>query len=343
MPAPVSRQAAFRAAATLAVAALLLAVAVSVYVWAFWPALPGSTRLVEVVVPQGATTAGIAALLEEEGVIRSPLAFRLLVRLRGSDGRLQAGTYRLGPGMAPSAIAAKLERGEVVTRAFTIPEGLSAEEIARLLASRGFGSEAELLRAFSDPEPVADLLPADRSALRYPLEGYLFPDTYRVAAGTPARALAAAMVDRFRQAWTPDLEARARELGLTVHEVVTLASIVEEEAQLAEERPLIAGVYLNRLRRGMPLQADPTVQYALRKFGQRVLLADLQVDSPYNTYRRTGLPPGPIASPGLDSLRAVLHPADVPYLFFVARPDGSHAFAVTLDEHNANVARYARP
>lgn len=321
---------------------LLAAGAAAVDVWAFWPALPGSPRRVEVTIPPGASTAGIAARLAEAGVIRSPAAFRYLVRLRGSDGRLQAGTYLLGPGMSPPAIAAKLERGEVITVAFTVPEGLSAEEIARRLAARGLASEEELLAAFRDRGPVADLVPPELP-VRYPLEGYLFPDTYRVAAGTPAAALAAAMVDRFRQVWTPALAARARELGLTPHQVVTLASIVEEEAQRPEERPVIAAVFHNRLRLGMPLQADPTVQYALRKYGQRVLLADLEADSPYNTYRHGGLPPGPIASPGAAAILAVLHPAEVPYLYFVARPDGSHAFSVTLAEHRRNVARYARP
>lgn len=310
------------------------------YAWAYAPVQPGSPRKLEVEIPAGSSTARIGGILQEQGVIRSALAFRLVSRLHGGDGRLKAGVYLLGPGMAPTEVLAKLVRGEEVMRTFTVPEGLTVEEIARLLASKGFGSREDLLAAFSDARLAADFLPQDRGALRYPLEGYLLPETYRVAARATPRDLAAAMVQGFRDLWTPELAARAKALGLSVHEVVTLASIVEEEARRGEERPLIAGVYWNRLRRGIPLQADPTVQYALGKSGQTVLYRDLEVDSPYNTYRHVGLPPGPIASPGRDAILAVLDPAAVPYLFFVARPDGSHAFAATLAEHNRNVARY---
>lgn len=325
----------------LAVAAFLgVGLSLWFYAWAYAPAQPGSPRKVEVEIPEGSSTARIGGILEAQGVIRSALAFRLVSRLQGGDGRLKAGLYLLGPGMAPTEVLTKLVRGEEVMRTFTVPEGLTVEEIARLLAAKGFGKREDLLAAFSDARLAAEFLPDDRSALRYPLEGYLFPETYRVAARATPHDLAVTLVQGFRDLWTPELAARARAMGLSAHQVLTLASIVEEEARRAEERPLIAGVYWNRLRRGIPLQADPTVQYALGKSGELVLYEDLKVDSPFNTYRNAGLPPGPIASPGRDAILAALHPADVPYLFFVARPDGSHAFAATLAEHNRNVARF---
>ncbi len=315
----------------------------------YQPVEPGSRREVVVEIPAGASTAEISALLKEHGLIKSEEIFRALARVARRDGKLKAGEYRLSPGMSLAAILDKLERGEVIVRSLTIPEGLTAEDVARLLEERGYAERSEALAAFSDISILreafgAEALPPGPGGpdVRYPLEGYLFPDTYHFTGHPSARQLAAIMVRRFREAWTPEMARRARELGLDVHQVLTLASIVEREARVDAERSIIAGVYWNRLRLGMRLDADPTVRYALRKQRAPLVRQDLDVDSPYNTYRRVGLPPGPIASPGLASIRAVLFPADVPYLYFVARPDGTHDFSVTLAEHNRKVARLSR-
>lgn len=329
----------------LALLALLVmagTASVSVRRWLNAPAELGHARQVEVEIPAGASTARIAALLEERGIVRSGLAFRILSRIEHTDGRLKAGVYLLDPGLPPQDILNKLISGEEATRTFTVPEGLRVEEIAQLLAKRGLGDQDELLRAMDDATLAGDLLPAEAAGQPHPLEGYLLPETYRVPVRATPRDLVAAMVGGLRSLWTPELAARARQQGLNLHEVLTLASIVEEEVQRPEERPVIAGVYLRRLRIGMKLDADPTIRYALNKYGKPLLYKDLEVDSPYNTYRRPGLPPGPISAPGRDSILAVLNPADVPYLYFVARPDGTHAFSRTLSEHNRNVAQYIK-
>ena len=319
------------------------------YLHALEPPRPGSSQAVVVRVPRGASTAEIATLLHRQGLIRDPLAFRILARLEGRDGQLRAGVYRLSPGMPARAILDKLARGEILTARFTIPEGWTVDQVVDHLVAEGLVEEAALRRALEQAAAAWPYLPRDedaRAALREPLEGYLFPDTYRVPVDEHGRAdpalLVRVMLDRFRQVVGPEEEAQARRLGLSVHQVVTLASIVEREARVAEERPIIAAVYLNRLKRGMSLDADPTVLYALGRVSGRLTYADLRVDSPYNTYRYAGLPPGPIGAPGQAAIAAVLHPADVDYLYFVLRPDGSgrHQFARTLAEHNRNVRAY---
>jgi UPF0755 protein len=210
--------------------------------------------------------------------------------------------------------------------------------MAALFEERGFGPQADFIRVASSPDAVRELDPlADN------LEGYLFPDTYALPRRTTAEQLADRMVARFEKALTPEIRQQAAARGLSVRELVTLASLVEKETAKADERPLVAAVYANRLKIGMGLQCDPTVIYALERAGRytgNLTRADLQFDSPYNTYRYAGLPPGPIASPGQASLEAAAQPADVPYLYFVSRNDGSHAFASTLDEHNRNVYEF---
>lgn len=333
-----------RLALLVYVIAITMAVAVPVTAFFFLvslyePVSPGSDVRFTVEIPEGSHTRSIGAILHEKGLIKSEAVFRLLARWSKKDGRLKAGEYELGPGMALSQILEKLYRGEAVRRSFTVPEGLTVKETARLLAEKGIGPAAEMSAALSDPALISDLVPAHVEGLEYPTEGYLFPDTYVFQGKPPAREIARMMVGRFRDIWSEELARRAREGGLSLHEVVTLASIVEREARAPEERPIIAGVYLNRLRQGMKLDADPTVRYALGKKTEPLLYKDLKVESPYNTYLHAGLPPGPIASPGLDSIRAVLNPADVPYLYFVAESDGRHVFSRTLSEHNRNVAR----
>jgi UPF0755 protein len=291
---------------------------------------PPAPREVEVRVPPGASARQIASLLRDAGLVRFPLLFSWTARATGSAGSLKAGRYRFASDASWFEMLDALERGEVVTVPLTIPEGFTARQVADRVA--GFSG--------ADPEPVRTLVEdsAFAAALGVPgptLEGYLFPDTYRFAESLPPEAVIRAMVDRYRTFWTPGRRARLDSLGLSERELVTLASIVEKEARVAEERPVIAGVYRNRLARGMLLQADPTVQYALGEPKERLLYRDIEAvaDHPYNTYTQPGLPPGPIASPGEASLDAALSPADVPFLFFVARPDGSHVFTRTDREH----------
>ena len=295
-----------------------------------------------VVIPAGASQNEIGQILLEQGLVRSRWAFLAATRWLGYDGQLKAGEYRLSASSSLWEIIEKLYRGEVITYRLTIPEGYTAEQIrTQLLEAESLqGGQVESL--FNDPGRVADWVPDERLAqLKSPLEGYLFPDTYQYTAGMSAADLVDMMLSRFRDLWNQERLAKLEALGLSIHEAVTLASIVEKEARLDEERPIIAAVYLNRLKRNMKLDADPTVLYALGKTpGEMLFYKDLEIDSPYNTYRYSGLPPGPIASPGLKSIDAVLNPADVPYLYFVARNDGSHEFAVNYAEHLQNVARY---
>lgn len=298
----------------------------------------GETRIITI--EPGSGTAQIGMELERAGLIKNRQVFALLARYLKKDGKLQAGEYELSPAMPMRAIIDKLERGEVVTYTFTVPEGYTVRQIVDRLVAEGFGEREEFESLVQDRSLVAEWLPAGL-VTDEPLEGYLFPETYTVTARTTEREIIEAMVAETRRVWTEERLARAAGLGLTVHQVLTLASIIEEEAQVAEERPLIAAVYHNRLRLGMLLQADPTVLYALgRPAGEPLLTRDLDVDSPYNTYRYPGLPPGPIANPGLAAIDAALYPADVDYLYFVARNDGTHAFARNYKEHQENVARY---
>lgn len=285
---------------------------------------------VQVVVPEGASAVRIGELLEERNLVGSPRLFGLVARVSGTAGRLKSGTYRIPSDASWFEILDLLEAGAVETVAFTAPEGFTAEQIAAVVAEIAGSPVDSVVALVSDSTFAAELgLPGPD------LEGYLFPETYHVAEGLSARALLTIMVDKYRDYWTPERRAQAERRGMTEREVVTLASIVEKEARVVDEMPTIAGVYDNRLQRGMLLQADPTVQYALGARRTRLLYADIDsvADNPYNTYTHAGLPPGPIASPGAAALDAALEPADVPYLFFVARTDGSHEFTRTLREH----------
>ncbi len=291
----------------------------------------GPARDTRVVITRGPFREA-ADSLARAGVIRSPLAFRVYARLVGGDRGIKAGTYVFPAGVTWGELLEDLRRGHGLELSVTLPEGLALSQSLPRLA-QALQVPAESLEA-----AVRDSALRARLAVPTPtLEGYLFPDTYRFPAGTPAGVIVETLVQRFESAWTPAMTARLDTLGLTRHQVVTLASIVEEEAKVDSERPIIAGVYLNRLRKKMPLQADPTVRYALDKYTDRVLYRDLKTDSPYNTYRYPGLPPGPISAPGAKSLAAALHPADVPWLFFVAHPDGHHEFTRTFREHAAAI------
>lgn len=286
----------------------------------------------------GLRTSAIIGHLAKAGVVRDlyvPLIYMKLIRYRES---LKAGVYEFDRPMSAAAVIEKLVRGDVILKTITVREGLDRFAITQLFAAERFGNAAKWNRTMSDAELIHDLAPEARS-----LEGYLFPDTYKFNPGTPVRTIVQTMVENFRKHFTGEMAYITT--GLSVHQTVTMASIVETEAKLPQERPLVASVYFNRYRRHMLLGADPTVIYALKLAGKwdgNIRKVDLQIDSPYNTYRYPGLPPGPIANPGLASLRAAAAPAATNYLYFVARHDGSHVFSTNIGEHNRNVEIYQR-
>ena len=304
------------------------------------------TGIVTVSVEPGDSARAIGEKLENEGVIESARLFQVLTALMGLGNDLEAGDYEFEGGQTAVAAIRRISQG--ITRAIVttviIPEGLRAEEIGEKLEEAGVVSAEEFWRALSDVYTAffLDELPPGAA-----LEGFLFPATYGFPRQPSVHEVVAQLLFAFDERYREQILPGLRPDGLSLREVVTLASIIEREARVAEERPVIAGVFLNRLERGMLLQADPTVQYALgndpasvQQFGywkRELTKADLAVDSPYNTYRNLGLPPGPIANPGLASILAVLEPVETSYLYFVARPDGSHAFAETLEEHNRNI------
>jgi len=280
-------------------------------------------------IPMGFTVFQIGALLEQEGLIKNRNSFIWYLYLTGQQNSLKAGHYTFGSSFTFPQLLRELKKGRPIIYKVTIPEGYSSAEIGRLLSERGL----------VDYERFQELL-HDRVFLRSQLidfspvsgEGFLFPDTYEFAKGAKEEAILSTLFQRFRQVWA-EVSHGATFNELTPEELVTLASIVEGEAKVAAERPIIAGIFLNRLRRGQLLQSCATVQYALGERKQRLLYKDLQIDSPYNTYLYKGLPPTPIGNPGRASLEAVLAPADTDYLYFFAKPDGTHVFSRTYREH----------
>lgn len=318
--------------------------------WGFDSRVSNDPSQVIFVVNRGETAATIAERLQREKLISNALLFRLMAKLRGIDSQIEAGEYQLRRNMTMNEVLDELAHSQFAGSRITVVEGWRAEEIADMLQRRGVAKRNEFLALVNAASFDADFLrsrPVGAS-----LEGYLFPDTYRVPPGITVEEIIQMMLKNFGQRFNQDMREKAVKSGLSIHEVVTLASIVEREAVLPEERPVIASVYLNRLKANMLLQADPTVQYAVadvnstgepREYWKKTLtVADLAIDSPYNTYRYKGLPVGPIANPGLASIKAVLEPAETDYLYFVAAENGTHVFARTLDEHNQNVAKYRR-
>jgi peptidoglycan lytic transglycosylase G len=314
---------------------------------------PNDATTQVVTITQGETANDIGSQLQQRGLVRSSLAFRLAADQAGVGSSLAAGDYELSKSMSTPEIVQVLAKGEVKRGLVaTIPEGWRSEQIADRLEATGFAPRADFLQAVASPPSVPgfDTLPQPAPSR---LEGYLFPETYEVPQPVSGGHAAELMLRMFNQRVGDALRAPS-ETNLTPQQVIVLASIVEREAKVPGERATIASVYLNRLKQGMPLQADPTVQYAVAtrdgssaaayNYWRGLTADDLQVDSPYNTYVHTGLPPGPICNPGEASIRAVLQPAATDYLYFVATTDGSgtHLFARTLDEHNANVAKVNR-
>jgi UPF0755 protein len=288
-----------------------------------------------VVVPSGATASGVARLLAQQGVIASPVLFDLLVTLRKQTGDVRAGEFRFDAHRTLDEVLREVvTEGTQVATWVTFPEGLTAREIAARLADRSLGDQQALVQTFlGDTIVVAGVRTKS-------LEGFLFPSTYLIPVNAPPRAVAKVLTDQFFVELPPDAAARARRLGVTVVDAVTIASLIEREAKADDERRLMAGVYYNRLRRAMPLEVDATIEYTFPEHKTVITRADLANDSPYNTYKHLGLPPTPIANPGRASIWAALDPQPSDYLYYVYKGDGHHAFARTLAEHNANVARY---
>jgi UPF0755 protein len=276
-------------------------------------------------IPSGLGNRAIGDRLVSAGVVRSHLTFRAAMWKAGESTKLRAGEYRFADPMTPLEVIDKIHRGDVFVIPITFPEGLNVFEMSKIFEAKGFGSA----KSFVD------------AARTY--EGHLFPNTYALSRHTDASRLVKIMRDAFDHALTPDIRYAAMDRGLDEEQLVTLASIVEKETGNPAERPLVASVYENRLRIGMALQCDPTVIYALERAGKwdgNIRRDDLNIDSPYNTYRYPGLPPGPIASPGKASLEAVAHPAESDFLYFVSKNDGSHVFATNLTDHTKNVQKY---
>ncbi|MAM83119.1 MAG: hypothetical protein CL489_15330 [Acidobacteria bacterium] len=299
-----------------------------------------STADVFVEIAPGSSALAIAHQLVGSGVVQDLWAWRYALWKTSLGRELKAGEYRFNRPLSALEVIDKIAQGKVHLRPITFPEGLTISAMALIFGQSSFGTTAAFLEASRRVEMIVALDPEASS-----LEGYLFPDTYSLPRTATADDLAETMVARFKVVFGESLRRQAAETGLSVPEVVTLASLVERETALAEERPLIAAVFRNRLSMGMALQCDPTVIYALDRAGLydgNLTRANLTFDSRYNTYRYSGLPPGPIAAPGLPSLEAAVQPADVGYLYFVSRNDGSHVFASSLREHNRNVREYQR-
>ena len=287
------------------------------------------------VVKKGSGLKSVAIELERKKLIKSKDLFIFWALLKGGSRDIKAGEYSLNQSMSPVTIFTILASGAVKTHPLTIPEGLAAEQIADILAQKDLVDKREFMALAMDKNLAASYHVDGQS-----LEGYLFPDTYLLSRDMGARQIIDLMIKRFWDIFS-NLK-KGHETPMSLLEIVTLASIVEKETGLAEERPLIASVFLNRLKRRMRLESDPTVIYGLKDFDGNLTKKDLQSPSPYNTYRNRGLPPGPIANPGRESLKAVINPAQTDYLYFVSRNDGSHYFSTTLREHNRAVIRYQK-
>jgi UPF0755 protein len=288
-----------------------------------------------VLIPAGQDFRTLTGRLQAEGIIRNPRKLRLLARLEGFDRIIQAGEYELSAAMAPRTILETLAGGKVRLHRLTIPEGFTLGQVADAVAGAGLAPRDAFYAAATDPDFTRRLqIPADS------FEGYLFPDTYHFPRDTTPRKMVATMVSHFRGALAPEWQLQLDKLGWSLHQVVTLASIIEKETGAAFERPLISSVFHNRLKKGMRLESDPTVIFGIPEFDGNLTRKHLRTPTPYNTYQIPGLPPGPIANPGAAALEAALFPAETRYLFFVAKGDQTHHFSTTLAEHNRAVQKY---
>ena len=299
-----------------------------------------SSEEVQVFVSRGESARDIAGMLEKAGVIPSARLFHWYLRYLGDGYFLQTGEYRFQEPMNLIQVAEKLHRGEVHRYKITLPEGLSLVAVAERLESEGFGKKDRFLQLAAEPNLISDLDPEAED-----LEGYLYPETYYFTFDADEEEILRTLTNGFRALWTVQRQRQSEKLGLSLRQTLSLASLIEKEAALAAERPLISAVFHNRLQRNMRLECDPTVIYAVQRvkaFDGIIHQSDLELDSPYNTYKYAGLPPGPIANPGRDSIDAALHPAPVEHLYFVARNDGSHFFSSNYRDHHRAVLAYQR-
>ena len=296
-----------------------------------------SEEIVSVTIVPGSSTTAIAKDLVTNNLIRSPLIFKIAVRYRRIGTKLRAGTYVLSRDMSLTRILDELKKGQIEYQTITVPEGFTAKAIAELWEESGLGKTKAFSKAMKSTKLLEKHLPEGISA-----EGYLFPDTYKFAKGSSAETVVQMMLAESDKRWTDSLAAEAKTLGLTRHQVITLASIIQREAGSVTEIPRIAGVFHNRLKHNWRLQADPTVLYALGDPDRLLTRADLKVESPYNTYLHKGLPPGPIGNPGMASILGALRPEKTSYFYFVAIEKGKHYFSETLDEHNRMIRQIRR-
>lgn len=293
-------------------------------------------RTESIEVPRGASLSQVAGLLRDAGLIRSRGAFIILGRLKSASQHIRAGEYEFNTSMPSTVILNKLVRGEIKGYAVVVPEGFTMEQVADAIIDARLPKGKAFLKAATDRELLAGLNVPARSA-----EGYLFPDTYNFTRSMSEKDMVTIMVNEFWKKVTPELIEEARQTGLGLHKIIVLASLIEKEAMMKEEKPLVSAVFHNRLRKGMRLQCDPTVVYGVEGFDGTIMKSHLlSRKNPYNTYVYYGLPPGPIANPGLDSIIAAIRPAPVNYLYFVSRNDGSHQFSSTLAGHNVAVAKF---
>lgn len=288
-----------------------------------------------IIIASGQSLKKSAAILQSEGIITSASKFRLLARIKDYDKKLQAGEYILSASMPPLKILEIMISGSVKLYKITIPEGYNIFQIAAIVAEAGFASKSSFLESATDPATAREM-----GIEASTLEGYLFPDTYFFPKGVTIEKMISKMIARFREVFTEDLKKRAQKIGFSVHQVVTLASIIEKETGAPEERPIISSVFHNRLKRGMRLETDPTVIYGIKDFDGNLTRKHLATHTPYNTYKIKGLPPGPIANPGIASMEAALFPAETAFLYFVSKKDRTHHFSKNLIEHNKAVRKY---
>ena len=287
-----------------------------------------------IMVNPGMTAKDIGELLYDKGLISNVTMFRVIARLDGLESSLQAGEYAFTKDMSMHEIVDRLSAGETVYTLLVIPEGYTVEQIAKLIEEKHIGSAAvfkELARNYKNGYSQSN------PAVNYSAEGFIFPATYKVAKGTTEEQLLQQMMVQFNEKFTDEMKNQAQNEGMSVQDVIILASLVEKEAQLPKDRPLIAGVFLNRLKRDMPLQSCATIQYILGYPKAELSVQDTEIPSPYNTYQNKGLPPGPIANPGIEAIKAVLNPAETSYLYFVADKKGAHHFSTTYEEHLENI------
>lgn len=320
----------------LILALLFIAGITAFRLFVFWITPAAKTgKEVVVQVPQGSSFVSASRLLYDARIIRSVKLFVMVGKVRGLSGRIQAGELGFRTDMTPGEVLDVLSRGKAVLYKVTVPEGFTVKQIAELLEKQELADYDRILSLANDPGFARSLgVPANR------LEGFLFPDTYSWPKGTSEEFILKRMVEHYKKVFSDEMRAKAMEVGMTEFEVVTLASIVERETGSPDERRLVSAVFHNRLKKRYRLQSDPTVIYGLDEFDGDLKKSHLRKDTPYNTYTRLGLPAGPIANPGAESIMAAISPANVPYLYFVARGDGTHVFSNTLVEHNAAVRKY---